>query len=457
VDEIYDTVLAVSTWRRRREFQQGRRPVGQVPFKEEEDYILRAPLITGLRAFLIAAVVFSTSAHEWRHSQALHEPSYARESSTSRIAGASEESKRERADDSAIRGNQFIRTSGRSLIGENNKEIFLRGVVFSSSSLSPPAEEDYQDVAKLNMNAVRLMLEYRLFYEPDAPNSYKEDAWQWLDAHIALARKHHIYLILQMGDVEGAQFVPTKRFPFDYRIWNDGQLQDRFVNLWRAIAERYKNEAHIAGYSLFCEPVVSGTVEQWLQLANRTVKEIRRTDRNHILFIERIYGENGVRREMSGVDLPPEKAFFLVDDTNAVYEFYFFESDEYTHQFAPWRADVQKSIVYPDQDMKIIYKEEPDRAGKAFDLNKDYLRFYLRRQTEFGKKHNVPMFVWGFGLIRNCFEPGKGGAPWLTDVTDLFTAEALSWTFYSYYDKDFVSLSDSAEAKRILSQAAEKQ
>ncbi|PYX06208.1 MAG: hypothetical protein DMG88_19175 [Acidobacteria bacterium] len=358
----------------------------------------------------------------------------------------------------SIDSSQFVRTQGiRLVMGDSNRDVLLRGVVFVSNGPTPPEDKDYQGVADMHMNTVRLALEYNFFYEPNAPESYKDSGWKWLDAHVSLARKHQVYLILQMFEIEGAQFVPTKNAPFDYRTWEDAQLQARFVRLWQAIAERYRDEPQIIGYSLFCEPVVSGTVEQWSDLANRTIRAIRQVDQYHIVFVERIYGENRVRREMSGVDFPPERSFFLVEDDNAVYEFYFFERDEYTHQFAPWRADVQKSVVYPDSKMNIVYKEQPNDVGERFGLNKDYLKFYLRRQTEFGKRHNVPMFVWGFGLMRNCFDPGRGGAQWLKDVTDLFAAEALSWTFFQYRDSAFVGLSNNSEARQILSRAAEKQ
>jgi hypothetical protein len=349
---------------------------------------------------------------------------------------------------------RFVRTRGSGLVvGARKKNLLLRGVVFFPSGLVSAEEKDYEDVARLNMNTVRVILQYKFFYEPSAPNSYKESAWKWLDSHVALARKHRLYLVLQMLDVEGAQFVPIKGVPFNYRIWEDRQLQDRFVRLWRVIAQRYKNETQIVGYSLFCEPVLSGTVEQWSKLANRTIKEIREVDGNHIVFVERMYGENQIRREVSGIDFPPERAFFLVNDRNVVYEFYFFERDEYTHQFAPWRADVQTSVHYPDQTMKIIYKEQAGLGQRTFSLDKDYLQFYLRRQTEFGKKHNVPMFVWGFGLLRNCFAEDKGGATWLRDVTELFNAERLNWTFLAYRDEDFIGVNDSLAVRQILAKA----
>ncbi|HEY3170163.1 MAG TPA: cellulase family glycosylhydrolase [Thermoanaerobaculia bacterium] len=348
----------------------------------------------------------------------------------------------------------FVRTLGRRLVVDpDNQEVSLRGIGFSSPTLSPPSEDDYEAVQRMGMNTVTLELGYRFFYDPAAPSTYNPLAWSWLDAHVHLARRHRIYLVLQMCDVEGAQFVPAQGLPLDYRIWENGGLQARFVHLWRAIADRYRQEPQIVGYSLFCEPVVSDTVEQWSKLANKTIEEIRRVDQHHILFVERIYGEHAVRREVSGIDLSPERAFFQAQDDDVVYAFYFFDRDEYTHQFAPWRPELRRSITYPEEAMTIPYKEEPSGIRRTFRFDRDYLRFYLSRQTEFGEKHNVPMFFWAFGALHTCFESNRGGSKWLEDVTGLFNASGLHWTAWAYRDKNF-GIRDNEEAKRVVARAA---
>src|SRR4029453_19076437 len=155
--------------------------------------------------------------------------------------------------------------------------------------------KEFAEIARLKVNAVTVILGYRRFYTEDAPDKYIELGWKRLDQHLALARKYRLRVILQMLAVEGAQFVPSKGEAFDYRIWVQPELQERFLKLWEAIASRYKDERKILGYGIFCEPVVSGTRQQWINLANKAVARIRNVDKNHILFIERLYGEFGTR------------------------------------------------------------------------------------------------------------------------------------------------------------------
>jgi hypothetical protein len=258
-------------------------------------------------------------------------------------------------------------------------------------------------------------------------------------------------LILQNCGVEGAQFVPVEGVPFDYSIWEDTDLQNRFVNLWRAIADRYRNDPQIVGYSLFCEPVASESKAQWQDLAQRTINEIREVDRNHVVFVERIYGENKVRREVSGVDFAPDDAFFAVNDDNVVYEFYYFERDEYTHQFAAWRADVQKARVYPDENW-IIHYQEMSGVERDLPFTRDYLTFYLKRQLEFGEAQSAPMAVWAFGALKICYEDGRGGLQWLSDVVDLFDETGVHWTLWGFYDENF-GISKNEDVKAVLKDA----
>ena len=328
----------------------------------------------------------------------------------------------------------FIHVDGQRLVAPDGDDFRIQAIGAGSAG-ADPVEKDYAEIARLNFNTVTVMLGYRRFYTEDAPDKYVELGWKRLDQHLAFARKYGLRVIFQMLSVEGAQFVPSKGEAFDYRIWVQPELQERFLKLWEAIADRYKDERQILGYGIFCEPVVLGTRQQWIDLANKAVTRIRNIDKNHTLFIERLYGEFGTRREISGLDLSPERAFFVVPDRNVVYQFYFIERDEYTHQHAPWREDRDLNLHYPEPRFEIVYREAINDRGRVFRLDKEYLNFYLKRQLEFGAKHNVPMFVWAFALMKNCFA-GQGGLEWLRDTRSLFNNHHLSWSYVAYRDED---------------------
>lgn len=348
----------------------------------------------------------------------------------------------------------LIQCNGDKLVlGSEQNEILFRGFCYSGFSFYSPGipnrvdEKMYSELKELNLNTVRISLSYDLFYDLASPKVYIPEIWNWINSHIDLARKYDAYLILQLTRIEGAQFTPIPNMPFDYRIWQDENIQDNFISLWAEIAGRYQHETRIAGYNIFCEPVCSGPVSQWSDLAIKTINEIREVDKYHIIFVERAYGENEVRREFMRDEIPPADAFFKINDRNVVYELYFFETDDYTHQFAPWRLELQNNEKYPDPESVITYQEKGGETNK-FLFDKDFLEFYLKKQIEFGQLNKVPMSVWGFGLTSNCYKEGNGGLQWMKDVLGLFDKHNLSWTVF--YNSPFFGINNNPEVKRLL-------
>ncbi|HEY7095866.1 MAG TPA: cellulase family glycosylhydrolase [Terriglobales bacterium] len=342
-------------------------------------------------------------------------------------------------------GPGFYHVQGKTIFNQSGKPFRIRGI--GLGDLHSFTEDDFRGSARLGFNTISLLLDWSSFYSQETPYTYEQEAWSRVDQAIALARHYKLGLILQMCGSEGAQFIPLKRAPFDFRIWNDGELQKRFLALWHAIAARYSTESQLIGYGLFCEPVTSGPIGQWQQLAQRAVDTIRQVDRSHILFVERAYGEHETRRELSGIDYAPDESFPTIKDNNFVYQFYFFERDEYTHQFAPWRPDVQKAVKYPDPNWRITYKEKGAKP-RTFLFDKHYLDFYLRRHTEFAKRHNAPLLIWAFGQMKRCFD-GQGGDRWLRDVTSIFEQQGVHWSYSDFRDDAF-GISDVPAAQQIL-------
>jgi aryl-phospho-beta-D-glucosidase BglC (GH1 family) len=189
----------------------------------------------------------------------------------------------------------FIHVDGQRLVAPEGNDFRIQAIGAGSTG-ADPAEKDYAEIAHLNLNTVTVMLGYRRFHEEDAPDKYIELAWKRLDQHLAFARKYGLRVILQMLSVDGAQFVPSKGEAFDYRIWVQPRLQERFLKLWEAIADRYKDERQILGYGIFCEPLASGTRQQWIDLANKAVARIRNVDKNHVLLLS-VFTENSERAE----------------------------------------------------------------------------------------------------------------------------------------------------------------
>jgi hypothetical protein len=164
------------------------------------------------------------------------------------------------ATDDPVVGRGILRRAGETIIDGSGQPVRLRGVAFGNQvwggralPITHHGEVDYGRVRAMGMNAIRFYMYYGTFEDDRAPFAYKAAGWQWLDTNIAWARRHGVYLILNMH-------VPPGGFQSNGEgraLWETPANQDRLVALWRAIATHTAKEPMIAGYDLLNEPGVT--------------------------------------------------------------------------------------------------------------------------------------------------------------------------------------------------------
>lgn len=326
----------------------------------------------------------------------------------------------------------FIYRQGNQLI-LNNEPILLRGVCFSNFFWeqsqeyyqSHHSERDYEKLKNMNMNVIRFYMNASMFQAPLDPESYPEENFQWLDQNIEWARKHGIYLILDMHSPPGGYQSNAGGL----ELWENRDKQLRLLALWRHIAERYSEETIIAGYDILNEPVVSRSRAQWENLAEEIVQEIRSVDQNHLLI---------VANTMMVADRPwtfeRRRNFFLVNDENVLYTFHFYHPIEYTHQNTSWTG-FPEAGNYPDESKINLALMNPILRF-VIKREREYLEYEVERLTDFGRRHNVPQYVGEFGAYKDCYN-GRGGLQWLDDTLSLFHEYGLHYTLHSYHEPDF--------------------
>lgn len=243
--------------------------------------------------------------------------------------------------------NTFLHRLGKQIVDGNNQPILLKGVAFGNEVWSDKeipnthhTEEDFKRVKEMNMNVVRFYINYKTFENDNSPYQYKQSGWDWVNQNIAWAKKYGVYLIINMH-------VPPGGFQSQGNgdaLWNNTENQNRLTALWKVIAERYKNEAQVAGYGLVNEPVPPQSMQQWKTLAQRLADAIRSVDKKHLLFAEQAIYVKGVSSEDANNNFP------LIADDNTAYEFHIYDPFLFTHQLFDWAATGDGG-KYPDESI----------------------------------------------------------------------------------------------------------
>lgn len=202
-----------------------------------------------------------------------------------------------------------------ALIGEKNCEEF-----YSNYRNNMITERDIDSLKAWGFNSIRLPMHYNLFTLPiekervAGKNTWLKTGFELTDNLLSWCKKNQIYLILDLHAAPGGQGNDRPIADVDTlkpQLWESEFNIRKTTALWKKLAERYANEEWIGGYDLINETnyKMDGN-EPLKKLFLSVTEEIRKVDKNHIIFIE----GNQFANDFTGLT-PPW-------DNNMVYSFH---------------------------------------------------------------------------------------------------------------------------------------
>ena len=261
-----------------------------------------------------------------------------------------------------------------------------------------------------NANVIRWQL---VHYAPPGQTLELDKYDQWLegelkklDAVLPLCEQHGLLVVIDLHSPPGGRSVGGYAAAND-RLFIDRACQDKFVEVWQQIAERYRNAPAVWGYDLVNEPddsQLSPHSDDWQDLAERAAKAIRAIDREKAIIVQ---PANGGGPEGMAVFRP-------IDMPNVVYSVHMYHPHAFTHQGV---YAASEPINYPGEI-----------GGERWD--KDRLEKALAPVIEFQKNYNVHIFVGEFSAIR--WAPGDSAHRYLSDLIEIFEHHGWDWAYHAF-------------------------
>ena len=170
-------------------------------------------------------------------------------------------------------------------------------------------EVDYQNVAALGMNVVRLPIWYRNFQSDDNGTWYrKADGsidFSELDEAVALCKKYGLYLIIDLHGLPGYQndydhCGQSKSMSLFDATEQGARYREVVIDFWVEMAKHYAGESTIAMYDLMNEPLGTnitrdGSFQQtFWDLSNEIYEAVRAVDPDHIICMEAIWDPSAI-------------------------------------------------------------------------------------------------------------------------------------------------------------------
>lgn len=195
-------------------------------------------------------------------------------------------------------------------------------------------KEDIDFIAATGANTIRLPFHYKLFTDEDYMGlTSGQDGFARIDSVVNWCRADNLYLILDMHDAPGGQTGDNIDDSYGYPwLFENEKNQEQFCEIWRKIADYYKNEPVILGYELINEPIATYFDNQdelnakLEPLHKKAVAAIREVDPNHIILIGAPQWNSNFE-PLKDTDYDPQLMFTC-------------------HRYGDWSSDVCSSDLY---------------------------------------------------------------------------------------------------------------
>lgn len=258
------------------------------------------------------------------------------------------------------------------LIGEENANKF-----WDTYRKSYITEADIHFIKSQGFNSVRIPFNYKLFISEYPERKLEGVGYALLDSAIKWCKVENLYVILDMhcapGGQTGDNIDDSYGYPFLFESLESQQLT---IDIWKKIAEIYKDESIIIGYDLLNEPIAhyfdADKLNPMLEpLYKKITSAIREVDKNHLVFL-------------GG---------------------------------AQW--DSNFSIFNPPFDDKLVYTFHKYWTEPTQKVVQDYI--------DFRNNYNVPIWMG---------ESGENTNEWINEFRIMLENNNIGWCFWPYKKMD---------------------
>ena len=183
---------------------------------------------------------------------------------------------------------RLIDQAFREMVGSDFTDQFWKA--FKDNYIT---REDIAYIKQTGMNSIRLPFHYKSFTDEDYLGlKSNQDGFARIDSVIKWCKEEGLYVILDMHDAPGGQTGDNIDDSYGYPwLFESEESQQLFCEIWKKIANRYKDEPAILGYDLLNEPIATHfnnkeeINKHLVPVYKKGIESIRSVDKNHIILL----------------------------------------------------------------------------------------------------------------------------------------------------------------------------
>ena len=347
----------------------------------------------------------------------------------------------------------FLRTDGKGNYIDDEGIVAIQGM---GNILS---QQDFPKAASIGFNNVRFYMDARNFMSNETYN------WNTLNNAVSWAKQNNLTLVLCLMERPGTN---------NPEFMTNPSYQNRHVDFWKSVANRYKDEPAISAYEIMNEPPINPvdgegypftkTFGLYQTIVQRLVTEIREIDMNHNIIIEHPWLAGAQEPNLGMYNTQPNDQrdnwrnvngkfnYPDIEDpaNNYSYTYHCYEPGRYVHQI-PQEIQTQFNCsstvcdchrVYPSNTIAKHSVMDPV-TGQSWTMNERFVEYsYTICMDYIRNVKKVPAYVGEWGVMscnftNNNSGVNRGARQYILDVVSALAAHELSWSYHPFYRNEF--------------------
>jgi endoglucanase len=285
------------------------------------------------------------------------------------------------------------------------------------------SEYYFETYARAGFDHVRLPARFNAHAASRAPYALDEDFMQRVDWAIDQATAQHLAIVVDLHHYDELHEHPQEN-------------ADRFVELWKQIATRYRNRPRSVVLELLNEPHDKLTSEQYNPILARALAAVRAIDPKRLVIVDSVFWAAADKLEQ--LDLPK-------DDRNLIVSFHMYQPILFTHQGLTEIMPAEygtKKIIFPGPPPQPIEPVSAARSGWTATWFDNYnhkpaaenpcgpttIREQFDFASRFAERTGLTMYMGEFGV--GDVADADSRARWLRAVRTEAERRKIGWAYW---------------------------
>lgn len=254
-------------------------------------------------------------------------------------------------------------------------------------------DEYFRFIRKAGFDSVRIPIRWSAHAETVAPYDIDDAFFKRIDRLIDLALKEKLAVVVNVHHYEELYADPSAH-------------RERFLVLWKQMAERYHDRSDLLCFELLNEPFDKLDADRWNALLEDALSIVRQSNPQRFVIVGPVHWNNISHLEKLKI---PE------DDDRLIVTVHYYEPYRFTHQGAPW-ADGSRDWL----GMKWSGTPKEKRT----------VRTDLDAAADWAKSHNRPIYLGEFGSYEKADLESR--ARWTTFVRHEARSRGFSCAYWEF-------------------------